>query len=251
MPSRFDIAQQLVLVCHRLYERGLVVATDGNVSARLENGHILVTPSATNKGQIRESDLMELAPDGIPITLAGKPSTETDMHVMIYRRRPDMSAIVHAHPPYATGFAAARIPLPAQVFPEVIVGLGAIPLAPYATPSTKEVADSLAPFIEHSDAILLSNHGVVTCGKDPEDAYFKMEKVEQAAHITFVARVLGGEKPLTREELEKLRAVSPISYGKEIPELPPEAQLSAEEGMTEERLRELIREALAGVKRGS
>ncbi|MGB2868487.1 MAG: class II aldolase/adducin family protein [Bacteroidota bacterium] len=251
MPSRFDIAQQLVLICHRLYEHRFVAATDGNVSARLDNGHILVTPSATNKGQVRESDLLEIAPDGTPITLSGKASTEIDMHLLIYRRRPDVAAVVHAHPTYATGFAAARIPLPAQVLPEIIVGLGVIPLAPYATPSTKEVADSLAPFIDKSDAVLLSNHGVVTCGKDLEDAYFKMEKVEQAAHIAFVARMLGGEKSLTREELEKLRAISASSYGKEIPALPPETQESEGEIMTEERLRELIREALAGVKRGN
>lgn len=249
MPSRFDIAQQLVIVCHRLYEHGFVAATDGNVSARLENDNILVTPSAINKGQVRESDLMEVTPDGAPVTLAGKASTETDMHLMIYRRRPDVRGVVHAHPPYATGFAAARLRLPARVFPEVIVSIGAIPLAPYATPSTKEVADSLAPFITQSDAVLLSNHGVVTCGKDLDDAYFKMEKVEHAAQTTLIARLLGGEKPLSNEELEKLRAISPTNYGKEIPPLVHKGD--GDDVMTEERLRELIREALAGVKRGS
>src|SRR5207244_1148010 len=124
-------------------------------------------------------------------------------HLFIYSQRPDVMAVVHAHPTYATGFASARQALDRCVFPEVIVGLGAIPLAEYATPSTGGVAESLSPHILHSDAILLANHGVVTCGNDPWDAYFKMEKVEHAAHITFVARMLGGEKTLSAHEVER------------------------------------------------
>ncbi|MGH2566736.1 MAG: class II aldolase/adducin family protein [Bacteroidota bacterium] len=213
--SRTDIAHQLILVCHRLSEKGFVTAMDGNVSARLENGNILVTPSALNKGRVATSDLVEVKANGEPVTLNRKPSTELDMHLFIYRVRADVQAVVHAHPTYATGFATARIPLNECLFPEVIVGLGAIPLAPYATPSTKEVAEALAPYVGTADAILLSNHGVVTYGKDLDDAYFKMEKVEHAAHIAFVARMLGGEKPLTAAEIEKLRAISQPSYGKE------------------------------------
>ena len=244
MPSRFDIAQELLLVCHRLYNRGFVTATDGNVSARLENGNILITPSAINKGRVTESELVEVQPDGTPVTLSRRPSTELDMHLAIYSRRSDVQAIVHAHPTHATGFATARVPLTEDLFPEVIVGLGSIPLAPYATPSTKEVAESLTPFIESADAIMLSNHGVVTYGKDLDEAYYRMEKVEHAAHITFVAKMLGGEKPLTQEEVEKLRAVSESSYGKSIPqELPGESPAPKDE-MTEERLREMIREAM-------
>jgi L-fuculose-phosphate aldolase len=215
MSSRVDIARSIVLVCHKLYEKGFVSATDGNVSARLECGNVLVTPSGLNKGQIGESDLVELKADGTPVTLSRKASTETDMHLFIYQQRPDVQAVVHAHPPHATGFATAHIPLTACLFPEVIVGLGAIPLASYATPSTKEVSDSLAPYVRSADAILLANHGVVTYGSSVEDAYFKMEKVEHAAHITFVARVLGGEKPLSAGEIEKLKNISESSYGKD------------------------------------
>ncbi|HXG37735.1 MAG TPA: class II aldolase/adducin family protein [Bacteroidota bacterium] len=246
--TRADIARQLVLICHRIYEKGFVTATDGNVSARLANGNILITPSALNKGRVTESDLVEVKADGTPVTMSRKPSTELDMHLFIYRERSDVQAVVHAHPTYATGFATARISLSECLFPEVIVGLGAIPLAQYATPSTREVADALAPFVKKADAILLANHGVVTYGRDLDDAYFKMEKVEHAAHITFVARMLGGEQPLTEEEIKKLRAISGASYGKEIDRTiacePAENAKQEEVGMSDVELKAFIREVL-------
>ncbi|MCI0707955.1 MAG: class II aldolase/adducin family protein [Ignavibacteriae bacterium] len=214
--SRADIARQLVWVSHKLYERGLVTATDGNVSARLANGNIFSTPAFLNKGRVAESDLVEVKLDGTPVTLDRKVSTEVGMHLFIYRQRADVQAVVHAHPTYATGFATARVPLSDRLFPEVIVGIGTIPLADYATPSTQEVADSLAPYVQTATAILLTNHGAVTYGTTLDEAYFKMEKLEHAAHIQFVAHMLGGEKPLTNEELEKLHAISKSSYGKEI-----------------------------------
>jgi L-fuculose-phosphate aldolase len=250
--SRTDIAHQLVLICHRLYEKGFVTATDGNVSARLPSGNILVTPRAINKGRVGFSDLVEVNIDGTPVTLDRKPSTELEMHLFIYRQRRDVHAVVHAHPTYATGFATARIPLTACLFPEVIVGLGAIPLAPYATPSTAEIAEALAPFVNNADAILLANHGAVTYGSDLDDAYFKMEKVEHAARITFVARLLGGEHPLSSAEVEKLRAISIASYGKE-----PEGKTACEpaqrsklwrrqetSGLSDEELKTFIRTVL-------
>ncbi len=206
----------LVTICHRLYEKGFVTATDGNVSARLENGKFLTTRSSVNKGAVTAADLVEVDSDGSPVSTAAKPSTEIGMHLYIYSQRPDVRSVVHAHPTYATGFASARLALDRCVFPEVIVGLGAIPLAEYATPSTGGVARSLSPYVHNSDAILLANHGVVTYGADLWDAYFKMEKVEHAAHITFVARMLGGETILSRAEVEGLRAISKQAYGKDI-----------------------------------
>jgi L-fuculose-phosphate aldolase len=145
--SHIMTRSQLVEICHRLYERGMVTATDGNVSARLNNGNIMATRSGVNKGMVTDIDLVEITPDGELVHGDGKPSTEMGMHLFIYEQRPDVKAVVHAHPVYATGFAAARIPLDACVFPEVIVGLGAIPLAEYATPSTDEVAESLTPYV--------------------------------------------------------------------------------------------------------
>lgn len=215
MPVTPEIVSQLVDVCHRLYARGMVTATDGNISVRLSNGNVLASRSGINKGMVTENDFVEVTLGGVQVSGSGKASTEIGMHLFIYQQRQDANAVVHAHPTYATGFATARMGLDACTFPEVIVGLGAIPLAEYATPSTPEVAASLAPFVKNSEAILLANHGAVTFGPDLYDAYFKMEKVEHAAHITFVATMLGGTRSLTEEELAKLRNVSVQSYGKD------------------------------------
>lgn len=201
-----EISYQIVEICRALYDHGFVSATDGNVSARLPNGNILTTPTSINKGRVTEKDLVEVTIDGSPLHPKGVPSMELGMHLFIYQQRPDIHAVVHAHPPYATGFATARIPLDQPLFPEVIFGLGPIPLADFAVPSTKEVADSIAPFVHTAAAILLTNHGVVAYGKTLDEAYFRMEKVEHAAHITFVARLLGGEKRLSAEQVGRLNS---------------------------------------------
>jgi L-fuculose-phosphate aldolase len=218
-PSRTASAAELVQTCHRLYRNGLVVATDGNISVRLPNGNILATGSSISKGAVTRSNLVEISLSGEKIRGGDKASTELGMHLFVYQERTDVHAVVHAHPVYATAFAVAGIPLDRLILPEVVVGLGIVPLASYATPSTPEVARSLAPFVKSHDAILLANHGVVTCGSSLSEAYHKMEKVEQAAKISFLARMLGGERTLTREEVRKLMDVSPQSYGKEIPEM--------------------------------
>jgi L-fuculose-phosphate aldolase len=199
------IARQLVRVCRDLYAHGFVTAADGNVSSRLPNGNILATPTSLNKGRVTESDLVEVTIDGKVVSPDRAPSSELGMHLFIYRQRPDVQAVVHAHPTFATGFATANIPLDQPMLPEVIIGLGPIPLANIALPSTQEMADSIAPYVQSASAILLANHGVVTFGKDLDDAYFKMEKVEHAAHITFVARMLGGGKVLAGDQVKRLK----------------------------------------------
>ncbi len=241
------VRSQLVEVCHRLYERGMVTATDGNVSVRLANGNIIATRSGVNKGMVTVNDLVEVTLTGEQVDGEGKPSTELGMHAFIYQQRPDVKAVVHAHPIYATGFATARIALDMCMFPEVIVGLGAIPLAEYATPSTKEVAASLAPYVKNADAVLLANHGVVTYGGELYEAYFKMEKVEHAAHITYVATMLGGPRSLGSEDIDKLRTVSVQSYGKDF-----SAKIACELGdqdsdIPEEDLRNYIVSKLRGL----
>jgi L-fuculose-phosphate aldolase len=245
MPAK-EIVDKLIEVCHRLYARGFVTAMDGNVSARLEGGSFLTTRSAINKGMVTVDDLVEVDKEGKPISSNLKPSTELGMHLYIYSQRPDINAVVHAHPIYATGFATARQPLTDCLFPEVIVGLGAIPLAEYATPSTQEVAESLGAYIKKAEAVLLTNHGVVTYGSDLFDAYFKMEKVEHAAHITFVARMLGGEKLLSPQDIEKLRSVSQASYGKDFSgkvacETNREEEIPSVSSPSDDEIRELVR----------
>ena len=250
MEQSENIRDHLVEICHLLSSKGFVSATDGNVSVRLENGNFLTSRTAVNKGMMTVDDVIEVNPAGQSVGSASKPSTEIGMHLYIYSQRPDVTAVVHAHPVYATGFATARIPLMDCVFPEVIVGLGAIPLAEYATPSTEEVARSLGPYVKEADAILLTNHGVVTYGPDLLDAFFKMDKVEHAAHIVFVARVLGGEKRLTADDVGRLSAISRQSYGKDV-----SARLACQTGdaspgggsvPTDEELREIVRRMIQG-----
>jgi L-fuculose-phosphate aldolase len=219
----------------------------------LEDGNILATPTAINKGMISPDDLVIVDPSGNLVSGLKRPSTELQMHLYIYQERSDVQAVVHAHPPYATGFATARIPLTECLFPEVIVGLGAVPLANYATPSTSEVVESIAPFVRKADAILLANHGVVTYGADPLDAYFKMEKVEHAAHVTFIARLLGGEKVLSENDIEKLRKISTESYGKDFGEKVaciPFGTVGTRPGVyTKEELRTIVREVVERLRK--
>ena len=245
--SRQAVTAAIIDACHRLYARGFVSATDGNVSARLPGGNILTTRTGINKGSVTAQDLVEITPGGEVVSGRSRPSTETGMHQFIYRERPDVGAVVHAHPPYATGFATAREPLESCLYPEVIVGFGAIPLAEYATPSTPEVADSLRPYVRSADAILLTNHGVVAYGADVYDAYYKMEKVEHSAHITFVARLLGGEKRLSAEELVRLRSVSVQSYGKDFTGKVACAVAGAEEEMSDGEVRRYIEKRLSSM----
>lgn len=198
--------RELCLAGQWLYERGFVPATDGNLSVRLDPNRILISPSNHCKGMLR--------PDALAITdLKGKmlvgragPSSEIGMHLAIFQRRPDVNAICHAHPPTATGFAAAGKALDKPLLTEVIATLGAVPLAGYAMPGTHEVADALSPLIDKHDAILLSNHGVVTYGPDLLTAFFRMETVEQLAKITLVTEMLGKQSLLSGGDVEKLLA---------------------------------------------
>jgi L-fuculose-phosphate aldolase len=238
------IIEELVAVCHRVEAKGFVAAADGNISARLPNGNILITPSSLNKGFVKPDDLVEISLRGDRIAGKGTPSSERAMHCFIYNNRLDVNAVVHCHPVYATAFATARIPLSGRLFPEVILGLGTIPLARYATPSTGEVGDSIAPFVNSADAVLLTNHGVVTYGKDLWDAYFKTEKVEQIAHMEFAARVLGGAKELSADEVSKLLRIAESSYGKNLHAVPLDTKdtSSREIEITKEEFQAIVEE---------
>lgn len=212
--TQASIAEALTAVAHRVDAKGLVCATDGNISARLPNGNILATPTSLNKGSVTAEDLVELMMDGTQVGGTRKPSTEIKMHLFIYSQRPDVQAVVHCHPVYATGFAAAGIPLKPNVFPEVIVSLGEVPLAEYAAPSTEELAHTLRPFILTYNAVLMANHGAVTYGASLWEACYAMEKVEQTAHMLFVAETLGGARQLSDAQVSRLKVLSQTVYKK-------------------------------------
>jgi|SRR5215831_6036250 len=191
----------------RLHEQGFVAATDGNLSVRLDDYRLLVTPTCMSKREMRPSDMVIVDLEGRRLAGKRSVSSEIGMHLLIYRMRPDVNGIVHAHPPTATGFAASGFALNRPLVCEVVVGLGSIPLARYGTPGTPELTEGLAPLVPDHDAILMANHGVVTYGPTLENAFMKMETVEHFAKIALVAHVLGHEQPLGEAEVEKLVAV--------------------------------------------
>lgn len=199
---------ELLRIGRLLHQRGFIAATEGNLSVRLASGDLLVTPTGVCKGMMQARDLVLV--DSAGRRRSRQPSrrnasSEVGMHLLIYRLRPDVHAIVHAHPPTATGFAVAGIALEQALLPEVIVGLGGIPLAPYATPGTPELSETLEPLVRAHDAVLMANHGVVTCGPDLERAYLNMETVEHFARIALAAKMAGEPQPLPGSEVERLR----------------------------------------------
>jgi L-fuculose-phosphate aldolase len=201
-----EYREDLVRVCHQVHEKGWVAMNDGNVSIRLDGEHILCTPTAVSKGMVRAEDLIVCDMSGKKVAGSKESTSEIAMHATIYSLRPDVRSVVHAHPPVATGFAAAGRALDKALLPEVIIQLGAVPLAAYGLPGTPALSEGMLPFIPHYDALLLENHGCTTYGADVWQAFFRMEMVEHFARITFVAEMLGGARPLPREEVEKLFA---------------------------------------------
>jgi L-fuculose-phosphate aldolase len=207
-----QIRADIVEAGRRLYARAYIASNDGNISARLDDRRLLTTPKSVSKGFMTPDMMVIVDYDGTKISGERDPSTELPMHLEIYRNRPDVGAVVHAHPPLATGFAVAGIPLTRAVLAEVITTLGSIPIAAYGTPSTSELPDAVRKYIKAHDGMLLANHGAVTCGPDVMSAYFKMETIEHFAKISLVARLLGGEHLISREEVERLQGLRGI-YG--------------------------------------
>jgi L-fuculose-phosphate aldolase len=216
MSSEATLRADIVEVGRRMYARGYTASNDGNISVRLGSDRLLMTPKSVCKGF--------MTPDMMCITdLTGRklegdrdPSSEMQMHLEVYRQRPDVQAVVHAHPPTATGFAVAGIPLDRAVLAEVLTTLGSIPIAEYATPSTKELPEAVRKYIKAHDGMLLANHGALTVGSDLYAAYYKMETIEHFAKISLVARLLGRENLLSREEVMRLQDLRG-SYGIKAP----------------------------------
>lgn len=205
-PEREPAGVAIVRVCRRLYERGLVAGPDGNVSVRLGDGSILVTPSGMSKVDVTSDDLVRVSGDGAVLDGRRAPSSELRMHLRIYARRPDVGAVVHAHPPTATGFAVAGETFVAPVLPEVILQMGEVPVVPYATPGTVALADSFERYLDEHDAFLMANHGATTVGATIDVAHQRMESLEHAARIILTARLLGNVNELSAADVEALRA---------------------------------------------
>ena len=200
-----QLRADIVEVGRRLYARGYTASNDGNISVRLDAGRLLMTPTSVCKGFMTPDMMCITDLDGRKLVGDRDPSSEMQMHLEVYRRRPDVQAVVHAHPPTATGFAVAGIPLDRAVLAEVVCTLGSVPIAEYATPSTKELPAAVGQYVQAHDGMLLANHGALTLGKDLFSAYYKMETIEHFARISLVARQLGGERLLSREEVFKLQ----------------------------------------------
>ena len=202
-----QLRADIVEVGRRLYARGYTASNDGNISVRLDAGRLLMTPTSVCKGFMTPEMMCITDLEGRKLAGERGPSSEMLMHLEVYRQRPDAQAVVHAHPPIATGFAVAGIPLTRAVLAEVVTTLGSVPIAEYATPSTMELPEAVRKYVKAHDGMLLANHGALTLGKDLFAAYYKMETIEHFAKISLVARLLGGERVLTQQEVDRLQGL--------------------------------------------
>lgn len=220
MSANHDLLrQEICRVGKMLHQSGFVAGCDGNISVRVGHDLVLSTPTSLCKGMMEPEDLVLADMSGAQVNGHRHPSSELGMHLLFYRMRPDVRAVVHAHPPTATAFATVGQALDEPLVAEVVVTFGSIPLAPYGMPGSSELHDSLRPYIPDHDGILMANHGVVTCGHNLLDAYMKMEKVEHYARIVAAARQLGPARPLSPEDVRKLMKARESYEGNHVPAL--------------------------------
>lgn len=199
-----ELRQDIVDVGKLMFQKGWVAANDGNISVRLDDQRILCTPTLICKGMMSVDDLIVCDLDGNKVEGRRERTSEIAMHATIYRMRPDIESVLHAHPPVATGFAVAGRALDLALLPEVIISLGCVPLADYGLPGTPALTEGMLPLIPKYDAILMANHGAVAYGENVYQAFQRMETVEHFARITLVAELLGGARALPRVEVRKL-----------------------------------------------
>jgi len=202
-----ETREQICEVGKRIWLKGWVASNDGNISMRIGDEYVITSPTGISKGFMSPDMLVKVDLNGNIRSGYLQPSSEIKIHLEAYRRRDDIRAVVHAHPPVSTGYAVANIPLDFQTLPEIIISLGRIPLARYGTPSTTELSESISELILCHVAVLLANHGAITVGKDVMEAYYKMESVEHFAHISLVAHQLGGMKQISEPDIEKLEDI--------------------------------------------
>jgi L-fuculose-phosphate aldolase len=247
-----QLREDIVGTGRMMYERGWIAANDGNLTVRLDSERILATPAGVCKGRMRPEDLIVCDIAGNKISGSGERTTEMAMHVAVYNARPDVQAVVHAHPPISTGFAVAGRALNLGLMPELIVSMGSVPLAEYGLPGTPALVDGMLPYVPKFNAILLANHGAVCYGESVGQAYARMETLEHLARIALVAEMLGGPKVLPRVEIEKLFEARE-RYGVRVPNrFEPGSPMAAEDmpdpseklEVTRQQLLALIDEAL-------
>lgn len=204
--SYASVRDQICDVCHKMWQMGWAAANDGNVSVKVGDNIFLATPTGISKSLVKPEMLVVIDKDDqlLEDGHGYRPSSEIKMHLRCYAERDDVMAVVHAHPPIATGFAVAGVSLDTYSMIETVLGVGNIPIAPYATPSTQEVPDSIAPFLKDHDTLLLANHGALAVGQDLTTAYYHMETLEMFAKISLVAHLLGGARELTSEQIQRL-----------------------------------------------
>ena len=201
----YEAKHQILEVGRRMYEKGFVASNDGNISCRVSETELWTTPTGVSKGFMTEEMLVKVDLNGNLLSGERKPSSEIRMHLRVYRENPQVKSVVHAHPPVATSFAIAGISLSRAILPEAVVQLGVVPVANYATPGTQEVPDSIAPYCRSHNGVLFANHGALTWGKDPEQAYMRMESLEYYATVSmYTGHIIGQANELTCEQVDRL-----------------------------------------------
>lgn len=206
MKTELEIKEEMCEIGRRVYNRGMVAANDGNFSVKISDNEFLCTPTGVSKGFMTPEYICKVDREGnvLEANEGFKPSSEMKMHMRIYKERPDVQAVVHAHPMYATTFAVAGIPLMEPIMPESVIAFGGAPLAKYGTPSTEEIPDSIMPYLQQYDAVLLENHGALTYSDTLLNAYHKMESLEFYARLMYQAKMIGGPQILDEKRVEEL-----------------------------------------------
>ena len=204
--NEWALKKQIVEVGHKLWDKNFVAANDGNITIRLNDKEFLTTPTGISKKSLTVDMIIKVDMKGDPVVHNPnyRPSSEAKMHIEVYKQRPDVKAIVHAHPIFATSFAVAGIDLDKCILPEAVLTVGSVPVTPYALVSTMEIPDAIRPYIKNTDAVLLANHGALTMGTDVVNAYYKMETLEHYAHILFRSMQLGNVNVISDPEIDRL-----------------------------------------------
>ncbi len=206
MQNEFELKKQICEIGKRIYNRNMVAANDGNISVKLNDHEFLCTPTGVSKGFMTPEYICKVNEKGevIQANAGFRPSSEIKMHMRVYEKRPDVGAVVHAHPTFATAFAIAGIPLTQPIMPEAVISLGCVPIAKYGTPSTMEIPDAVEQYLPYFDAVLLESHGALTWSVDLTAAYYKMESVEFYAELLYKAKQLGGAKEFDNATVQRL-----------------------------------------------